>query len=152
MITALVNVTLLTLDSARRIIPDGCLIFQGDRIEAVGERAELAERVADVRRTIDGRGMVALPGFVNAHTHSFQSLLRGLADGQDLLDMFIAQASVAIQNARLFLEAQRGREVAEALARLGGELTGTLDLERIADLVARGIVELLGGTGSAVYR
>ena len=85
MITALVNVTLLTLDSARRIIPDGCLIFQGDRIEAVGERAELAERVADVRRTIDGRGMVALPGFVNAHTHSFQSLLRGLADGQDLL-------------------------------------------------------------------
>jgi PAS domain S-box-containing protein len=70
----------------------------------------------------------------------------------DVVEMFIAQASVAIQNARLFLEAQRGREVAEALARLGGELTGTLDLERIAALVARGIVELLGGVGSAVYR
>ncbi|MGH7310019.1 MAG: GAF domain-containing protein, partial [Candidatus Rokuibacteriota bacterium] len=78
--------------------------------------------------------------------------IRFTEETHDVVDMFIAQASVAIQNARLFLEAQRGREVAEALARLVGELTGTLDLERIADLVARGIVELLGGSGSAVYR
>jgi PAS domain S-box-containing protein len=77
--------------------------------------------------------------------------IRFTEDNHGLVDMFIAQASVAIQNARLFLEAQRGREVAEALARLGGELTGTLDLERIADLVARGTVELLGGLGSIVY-
>ena len=83
--TALTHVTLLTLDPARRIIPDGSLIFRDDRIEAVGERAELAGRVALCQQTIDGRGMVALPGFVNAHTHSFQSLLRGLAEGQDLL-------------------------------------------------------------------
>jgi PAS domain S-box-containing protein len=78
--------------------------------------------------------------------------IRFTEETHDVVDMFIAQASVAIQNARLFLEAQRGREVAEALARLGGELTGTLDLERIADVVARGIVELLGGSGSVVYR
>ncbi|MGH7325941.1 MAG: GAF domain-containing protein [Candidatus Rokuibacteriota bacterium] len=71
---------------------------------------------------------------------------------RDVVNMFIAQASVAIQNARLFLEAQRRREVAEALARLGRDLTGTLDLERIADLVARGMLELLGGRGSAVFR
>jgi len=83
--TALTNVTLLTLDPARRIIPDGSLIFRDDRIEAVGERAELAGRVALCQQTIDGRGLVALPGLVNAHTHSFQSLLRGLADGLDLL-------------------------------------------------------------------
>ncbi|MBI3764465.1 MAG: amidohydrolase [Chloroflexi bacterium] len=83
--TALVNVTLLTLDSERRIIPDGCLIVRDDRIEAVGDRAELIRRIAQSQRTIDGRGMVAVPGFVNAHTHSFQSLLRGLADGMDLI-------------------------------------------------------------------
>src|SRR5262245_7371722 len=77
--------------------------------------------------------------------------IRFTEENHDVVDMFIAQASVAIQNARLFLDAQRGREVAEALARLGGELTGTLDLERIADLVARGTVELLGGVGSVVY-
>lgn len=83
--TALINVTLLTLDPARRIIADGCLIIRDDRIEALGERAELNDQLAGVQKTIDGRGMVAMPGFVNAHTHSFQSLLRGLAEGLDLL-------------------------------------------------------------------
>jgi len=83
--TALVNVTLLTLDSARRIIPEGALIFQDERIEAVGPAAELAGRIAQARQTLDGHGMLAMPGFVNAHTHSFQSLLRGLADGLDLI-------------------------------------------------------------------
>lgn len=85
MTIALVNVTLLTLDSARRIIPHGALIFQDDRIESVGPAAALADDLARATRTIDGRGMVAMPGIVNAHTHSFQSLLRGLADGLDLI-------------------------------------------------------------------
>ena len=85
MTTALVNVTLLTLDPARRIIQDGALLFREGRIEALGPAAEMAGRVAQAARMMDGRGMVALPGFVNAHTHSFQSLLRGLADGLDLI-------------------------------------------------------------------
>jgi len=29
---------------------------------------------------IDAKGMVALPGFVNTHTHSSMTLLRGYAD------------------------------------------------------------------------
>jgi len=83
--TALINVTLVTLDPGRRIIEDGALLLRGDRIEAIGTASELADRLSQSERTIDGRGMVAMPGFVNAHTHSFQSLLRGLADGMDLL-------------------------------------------------------------------
>jgi 5-methylthioadenosine/S-adenosylhomocysteine deaminase len=83
--TALTNVTLLTLDSARRVIVDGCLIVAEDRLAAVGGRAELARQAAACERVLDGRGMVALPGFVNTHTHTFQSLLRGLADGYDLI-------------------------------------------------------------------
>jgi signal transduction histidine kinase len=78
--------------------------------------------------------------------------IRFTEENRDVVDMFIAQASVAIQNARLFREAQRRREVAEALARLGRELAGTLDLEAIAELVAHGLMELLGGLGSAMYR
>lgn len=85
MTLALDNVALLTLDASRRVIPDGCLLIQDDRIQAVGPRDELSDRLAEAERTIDGEGMVALPGFVNAHTHSFQSLLRGLADGLDLI-------------------------------------------------------------------
>jgi 5-methylthioadenosine/S-adenosylhomocysteine deaminase len=83
--TAVTNVTLLTLDRARRIIPDGCLIIHGDRIGALGTRAELLEELAACQHQIDGDGCVALPGFVNCHTHTFQSLLRGLATGLDLI-------------------------------------------------------------------
>ncbi|HET7344055.1 MAG TPA: GAF domain-containing protein, partial [Methylomirabilota bacterium] len=73
-------------------------------------------------------------------------------DTEDVIDMFVAQASVAIQNARLYREAQRRRDVAEVLARLARELTSTLDVERIAELVGRGILDLLDVRGSAVFR
>jgi GAF domain-containing protein len=78
--------------------------------------------------------------------------IRFAGDTADIIDMFMAQAAVAMQNARLYREAQRRRDVAEVLARLGRELTGTLDPERIADLVARGIVDMLGVRAAAVYR
>src|SRR5205809_348532 len=78
--------------------------------------------------------------------------LRFTAKTREVIAMFIAQASVAIKNARLYREAQRRRDVAEALARVGREVTGTLDVERIAYLVARGVVELLEGHGSLVLR
>src|SRR5438094_337375 len=78
--------------------------------------------------------------------------LRFTAKTREVIAMFIAQASVAIKNARLYREAQRRRDVAEALARVGREVTGTLDVERIAYLVARGVVELLEGHGSLVFR
>jgi PAS domain S-box-containing protein len=78
--------------------------------------------------------------------------VRFTPDGAEVIDMLVAQASVAIQNARLYREAQRRRDVAEVLARLGRELTGTLEAERVADLVTRGIVDLLGVQGSVVFR
>src|SRR5439155_3720614 len=62
---------------------------------------------------------------------------------RDIVDSFLAQAAVAIQNARLYREAQRRRDVAEVLARLARELTASLEVERIAELLARGIVELV---------
>jgi PAS domain S-box-containing protein len=77
--------------------------------------------------------------------------LRFAPDTVEVIEMFVAQASVAIQNARLYREAQRRRDVAEVLARLGRELTGTLEVERIAALVAHGIVDLVNVTGSAVF-
>ncbi len=71
---------------------------------------------------------------------------------REVLDLFIAQAGVAIQNARLYHAAQQRRDVAEALARLGRGLTGSLDHAHIARLVAQGVVELLGSRNAAVYR
>ncbi|HEY2996051.1 MAG TPA: GAF domain-containing protein [Methylomirabilota bacterium] len=78
--------------------------------------------------------------------------VRFAPDTAEVIEMFVGQASVAIQNARLYREAQRRRDVAEVLARLGRELAGTLEVERIAALVARGIIDLVPVHGSAVFR
>ncbi|PYN22561.1 MAG: hypothetical protein DMD76_19390, partial [Candidatus Rokuibacteriota bacterium] len=68
-------------------------------------------------------------------------------DAVDVIDMFLGQASVAVRNARLYREAQRRRDVAETLARIARELTGTLEVERIAELVTHGLVDLLRSRG-----
>jgi PAS domain S-box-containing protein len=73
-------------------------------------------------------------------------------DMRDIIQMFVAQAAVAVQNARLYQEARRRRDVAESLARVARELTGTLEEGRIAELVAQGVVELLRTRGATLYR
>jgi PAS domain S-box-containing protein len=102
-------------------------------------------------------GFVAYPVMAGDQLLAVLSLshvepLRFIGETSEVVQMFVAQASVAIQNARLYREAQRRRDVAEVLARLGRELTGTLQTERIAALVTRGIVDLLGVRASAVFR
>ncbi len=81
-------------------------------------------------------------------------LAEGLPDAeeQEALRLLAAQAGIALRNAQLYREAQRRRDVAETLARVARELTGTLDVERIAELVTRGLVDLLGVRGAALYR
>ena len=103
------------------------------------------------------RGFVAYPVMAGDQLLAVLSLshtesIRFTPDTADVVQMFVAQASVAIQNARLYREAQRRRDVAEVQARLGRELTGTLEEERIAELVTRGIVDLLAVKGSVMFR
>ena len=73
-------------------------------------------------------------------------------DIRDMIEMFVAQAAVAVQNARLYQEAQRRRDVAENLARVARELTGTLEEGRIGELITQGVVELLRTRGATLYR
>jgi PAS domain S-box-containing protein len=77
--------------------------------------------------------------------------LRFGKDTRDLIDLFLAQAAIAIQNARLFREAKQRRDVAEVLARLARELTSTLEVEPIAKLLARGAAELVNARAAGVF-
>src|SRR5205807_4575485 len=77
--------------------------------------------------------------------------LRFGKDTRDLIDLFLAQAAIAIQNARLFREAKQRRDVAEVLARLARELTSTLEVEPIAKLRARGAAELVNARAAGVF-
>ena len=71
---------LVTMDDARREIPDGAVLVRGNVIEQVGPASELPATADEV---LDMRGHVVLPGLVNTHHHMFQSLTRALPAGQD---------------------------------------------------------------------
>lgn len=73
------NLTVVTMDDERRILTDAAIVLDDERIAAVGRQQELAKRFPDTER-IDGKGMVAIPGLIDAHCHADQSLLRGLGD------------------------------------------------------------------------
>lgn len=59
---------IVTLDDERRIINDGALAIRGDRIAAIGKRAEIEPRV-DAQQRIDARRFVVTPGFIDSHIH-----------------------------------------------------------------------------------
>ncbi|MGE4336966.1 MAG: amidohydrolase family protein [Pigmentiphaga sp.] len=73
------NVTLVTMDAARRIIVDAGLVWSGARILAVGKADDLAMRYPAARR-FDGGGGLVCPGFIDAHNHSAHFLTKGLLD------------------------------------------------------------------------
>jgi 5-methylthioadenosine/S-adenosylhomocysteine deaminase len=77
--------TVVTMDGTRTIYEDGAVAIVTDTIAAVGPRAEI-ERSYLPRQTIDARGRLVLPGFINGHTHAPMTLLRGLHDDVTLDD------------------------------------------------------------------
>src|SRR2546429_266128 len=77
--------TVITMDGARTIYDDGAVVVRGDTIVAVGLRAEVEAKYAS-SQTIDARGKLVLPGFINGHTHVPMTLFRGLHDDVTLND------------------------------------------------------------------
>ena len=71
--------TIVTMDGDRLILEDGALVVKGDVISAIGFRTDL-EKKYTADQTIDARGKLVLPGFINGHTHVPMTLFRGLHD------------------------------------------------------------------------
>jgi 5-methylthioadenosine/S-adenosylhomocysteine deaminase len=71
--------TLLTCDSADRVIREGAIGITGERLAYVGVAAALPPDAAALR-TVDLAGRVITPGFVNVHTHAILSMVRGVAE------------------------------------------------------------------------
>ena len=69
--------TVITMDSARRVIDDGAVAIVGDRIAAVGTSAELRDRFR-AREVIDARRKVVMPGLIDGHGHAGHGLLKTL--------------------------------------------------------------------------
>ena len=70
---------LITMDPQHRLIENGALAVRGERIAAVGTRAEIDRRF-QARQRLDRPDAILAPGLVNTHTHVPMSLFRGIAD------------------------------------------------------------------------
>ncbi len=77
--------SVVTVDSAFRVVPDGAVAVKDGAIVAVGTRAEVTAKWA-ARATVSRPGAALMPGLVNTHTHAAMSLLRGVADDRPLME------------------------------------------------------------------
>jgi 5-methylthioadenosine/S-adenosylhomocysteine deaminase len=66
--------TIVSMDPTLGIIESGDLLMDGGKIVAVGRNVGSWAVIE-----IDGRGMIAMPGFINGHIHLWQTALRGVA-------------------------------------------------------------------------
>src|SRR5688500_16249383 len=90
----LINAHVLTMDALFTTYRSGAVAVGGSAILAVGDVAT----EYDAAETIDCKGRVVMPGFVNAHTHAPMTMLRGLAD--DLrLDVWLLGYMMPVERA-----------------------------------------------------
>ncbi len=95
---------IMTMNESRRIISDGTIILDDDRITHVGKAADLGNAPAD--RVIDATEMVITPGFVNGHMHiSYAHATRGifpddLSPRDYLAGVFALQSSMTEEEER----------------------------------------------------
>jgi cytosine/adenosine deaminase-related metal-dependent hydrolase len=90
-VTIIEGCAIATVDDAGREIANGHLVFDGDRIVAVGEGAAPAEHDPDgTGLRIDATGKLATPGLVNCHHHLYQWATRGYAQEATLFEWLVA--------------------------------------------------------------
>ena len=72
------NGKLITRDPALPYLADGAVAVEGEVIKEVGTLTDLKAKYPDAQ-FVDARGGVIMPGLINAHTHIYSGLARGLA-------------------------------------------------------------------------
>ncbi len=119
------NALLVTMDPSRRVLR-GDLLVEGSRFHRVGTIGRTDMLGLSRLSVIDGTGLWAIPGLVQAHVHLCQTLFRNQAEDLELLDWL---------KRRIWpMEAAHDEESMEASARLGiaelflGGTTTVLDM------------------------
>ena len=74
----LANGKVITRSQSLPYLPDGGVVIDGTKIKEVGKTADLKKKYPDAE-FIDAKGGVIMPAFINAHTHIYSALARGLS-------------------------------------------------------------------------
>ncbi|GHE22175.1 amidohydrolase family protein [Halomonas urumqiensis] len=85
--TLFTNACVVTMDPDLGELPDGQVLVEDARIVAVGDELSADPR-AKGAELIDCGGGILIPGLVNAHMHTWQTGLRGVAANWTLLEYF----------------------------------------------------------------
>ncbi|MCR4658558.1 MAG: putative aminohydrolase SsnA [Lachnospiraceae bacterium] len=72
------NGMLITRDEEKPWFKDGAVVIDGDTVLEAGDHKELRKKYPDAE-FLDAKGGVIMPGFINAHTHIYSGLARGLS-------------------------------------------------------------------------
>ena len=72
------NGRVITRDPENPYLPNGAVVTDGPKILAVGEEAAL-KKACPSAQFVDAAGGVIMPGLINAHTHIYSGLARGLS-------------------------------------------------------------------------
>ena len=79
------NPWIVTMNDQYEILREGYVLVQGDRIAEVGsDPVRMQELSRTAGEVVEAGDKILLPGMVNAHTHMFQTFMRGLADDKPL--------------------------------------------------------------------
>ncbi len=73
------NATLIPMTERGKIVRGGWIRIQGGKIADVSSEGGTRASKRGIE-SLDAKGMIIMPGFVNTHVHLFQSLLRGTMD------------------------------------------------------------------------
>ena len=94
--TLLRNVTVVTLNERREIVNNAAIKIDGTKISSIGKASDYPPSEDE----LDGKGLVAIPGLIDTHSHADQSLLRGLGDQmhwvpflEKIVDPYLARRS-----------------------------------------------------------
>ncbi len=73
----IIHGTVCTMEDPPRVIEDGAIAIEEDRIVMVGTTAEVRAHYPDAE-ALDARGQLVLPGSICAHTHFYGAFARGM--------------------------------------------------------------------------
>jgi len=117
----------VTMDASRRVLDADVLVADG-RITKVG-RSDGRTGGRSKPTIIDCRGLIVLPGLIQAHIHLCQTLFRGLADDLSL-EAWLAQRIWPLEAAHTEASVHASAMLGAAELLLGGT-TAILDMETV---------------------
>lgn len=69
------NATVITLGEKNRVLPQHSVLIEGEHIKKIAPDKDIQ---VQANEEIDAKGMLLMPGFINAHMHFYSSFARGL--------------------------------------------------------------------------